>query len=312
MARATQIRTAPSRPRFGRSHTTGTSHMAYQGYSKGEIIRAISVAHPMAATTSGGLIRDGSPAGWRTRAPSVTTNTRGNTPRTITDTMSPARSPPRKLAAPRRITRTNLDGASHPWRVVSSRVPSVGSLVCSNGTMNGRATATPTPAWAANARSRWPFGLRNTAARTAIASGTPPETFTSVPRTMTAVAHSSRPDRIRTTPAARATPTRASLCPPATPWNTITGFHPTRRAAKAARSGRTRRAAAAAKAMVPRLAMAARVLNAITRSGGESTNAVIPAETATNAGPYTEGESIQSTDTSGYTGSSMKEAGMST
>jgi hypothetical protein len=75
------------------------------------------------------------------------------------------------------------------------------------------------------------------------------------------------------------------LCPPATPWNTITGFHPTSTAAKAARSGRTRRAPATTKPIVPRLAAAARALNENTIAGGEVTSAVTTAATTTNPGP---------------------------
>jgi hypothetical protein len=148
-------------------------------------------------------------------------------------------------------------------------------------------------------RRRSPFGLRIVAATTATSSGTAPDTLTSVPTARMAVPHSSRRARMARTPAATASPRSASLWPPATPWNTTTGFHPINTAANAARCGAIRRAPATARTTVSRLAAAAMTLNARTIPAGDSTTAVTAPAAAENAGPYTDGESIQSTDTRG-------------
>jgi hypothetical protein len=183
------------------------------------------------------------------------------------------------------MTRTNLEGASHPCLLVSSSVPSVGSSACMNGTTKGSATATPTAACSPKVRSRVPLGRRIVAAATATRRGTPPDTLTRVPSARAAVPHSSRRARMARIAAATAKPRSASLWPPATPWNTTTGFHPISTAAKAARSGTARRAAARASRIVARLAAAATTLNASTIDAGDSTMAVTPAATAVNAGP---------------------------
>jgi hypothetical protein len=154
-----------------------------------------------------------------------------------------------------------------------------------NGITKGRATPTPTAAWRANVRSRLPLGRRSVAATTATRSGIAPDTLTSVPTARAAVPHSSRRARMATTPAATARPSRASLCPPATPWNTTTGFHPIRTAANAVRRGATRSAAATTRRTVARLVTAATSLNANTIAAGDSTRAVTPAATAVKAGP---------------------------
>ena len=46
-------------------------------------------------------------------------------------------------------------------------------------------------------------------------------------------------------------------------------------------------------------------------AAGDFTTAVTPAATAEKAGPYTDGESIQSTETLGYVGSVANAAGIS-
>lgn len=58
------------------------------------------------------------------------------------------------------------------------------------------------------------------------------------------------------------------------------------------------------------LATAATALNANTVPAGEDTTAVTAADSAVNAGPYTDLESIQSTDTRGYMRSPVKAAGI--
>lgn len=180
-----------------------------------------------------------------------------------------------------------------------------------NGTTKGSATATPTAACSPKVRRRVPLGWRIVAAATATRRGTPPDTFTRVASARAAVPHSSRRARMARIAAATANPSSASLWPPATPWNTTTGFHPISTAAKAARSGAARRAAARASRTVPRLAAAATALNASTIDAGDSAVAVTAVATTVNAGPYTEGESIQSTETSEYVGSVAKAPGIS-
>jgi hypothetical protein len=188
-------------------------------------------------------------------------------------------------AAPRTRTSTNRDGASHPCRLVTSRVPSVGSSVCMNGMTKGAATAAATAKCWTVARPRRPLGWPSTEATTAISNGTAPDTLTSAPKASAAVAQSFRWANRATTAAATANPSSASLCPPATPWNTTTGFQPIRTAANAARSGSTRRAATITRRTVPRLATAARSLKVRTMPAGDSTTRVTPPAIALNAGP---------------------------
>jgi hypothetical protein len=95
-------------------------------------------------------------------------------------------------AAPRTRTSTNRDGASHPCRLVTSRVPSVGSSVCMNGMTNGAATAAATARCWMVARPRRPRGWPSTEATTAISNGTAPDTLTSAPKANAAVAQSFR------------------------------------------------------------------------------------------------------------------------
>jgi hypothetical protein len=108
-----------------------------------------------------------------------------------------------------------------------------------------------------------------------------------------------------------ASPSHASLCPPATPWKTTTGFQPTSAAAKAARSGIVRLAAATTISIVATLARAARSLYANAELAGASVATATPADAAVKAGPYTEGESSQSTETYGYEESDANAPGIS-
>src|ERR687891_545372 len=310
IASATEISTAPPRAVRGRIQASGISHARYQGSRTGDTSSEMRLAHAIAPRITTASSRSRFFARWRRSTTSTQTNASGNATRTISDTTSPATSPAIAFAAPRRVTRTNRDGASQPWRVVSSIVPSVGSSDCMNGSTNGSATRTPTPTCAASWRNRRPSGRRSANATAATSSGTAAETLTRVPAVSAAVASSSRRRSTRSTAPATARPTRASLCPPATPWNTMTGLQPTRTPANAARSGAARRAAATVRTIASTEATAASALKPKTVLAGVEKTLVTPAPIAVNAGPYTERESIQSTETGGYRGSAENAAGI--
>src|SRR6266568_2229804 len=250
----------PVRGTRGSVQASGRTHTAYQGRSTGASSMNSSSAHahpapcaiaprPDAVNAVPSAARPApdprpSPvpsltrrAVSRTRAANTTTNAAAKTTRTTVSTAVSSPCPPSAWPRAPSVARKNRVGASHPWCVASVARPRVGSRVWMNGAANATAMRTITAACAASARARRPCGRRHTDAVTSSSrcreSATGGTRFPAISPRLTV------PPATRARPPATARPTRRSLCPPATPWNSTTGFHPTMAAANGARPSHT-------------------------------------------------------------------------